>query len=237
MFILKKRNIVIAVVSILIIVTFVLCIKTLNTLPIISEDNNKLTVVLDAGHGGIDGGVSGIKTNVKESELNLSVVKKLQVVLESAGFNVILTRTSEAGLYGIATSNLKKKDMAKRKEIIEDVKPDIVLSIHMNYYSVSSRRGAQVFYKKGDENGKNLAECIQKSFNSMEESSRTCNVLTGDYFMLNCSKFPSVICECGFLSNPDDEALLIKKEYQESLAYSIFKGVIDYLSKASFKFF
>ena len=231
MVVLKRRNIVIISVMIVTILTFILCFGVLSTKPIGEASANKIKIVLDAGHGGIDGGVSGVKTGVKESELNLKVVKKLQTYLMSAGITVVLTRSTDAGLYGVATSSLKKKDMQKRKEIIINSKPDMVLSIHMNKYSVSTRRGAQVFYKSGDDNGKMLANAIQENFNQMSQASRTCSVLSGDYYILNCTQYPSVIAECGFLSNPEDEALLITEEYQDNIAYAIFKGVVSYLSQ------
>ncbi|MBO4594149.1 MAG: N-acetylmuramoyl-L-alanine amidase, partial [Clostridia bacterium] len=135
------------------------------------------------------------------------------------------------------TSSLKRKDMEKRKEIIEKVNPALVVSVHLNKYPVSSRAGAQVFYKKGDENGKALAEAIQKSFNGMEESLKSYSALTGDYYILNCTEIPSVICECGFLSNPREESLLITMEYQRTLAYNIFCGIVSYFARESVRYF
>ncbi len=237
MFVLKRRNIIIVSVLIITALTFALCFGALAKTTTGEASSTKIKVVLDAGHGGIDGGVSGVKTGVRESEINLNVVKKLEVYLVDAGMSVTLTRTSEAGLYGVATSSLKRKDMQKRKEIIENTKPDLVVSIHMNEYSISSRRGAQVFFKQSDERGKLLAQSIQTSFNQMEEASREYSALKGDYYILNCSEYPSVIAECGFLSNPEDEALLITEKYQDALAYSLFKGIVGYLAQSSFNYF
>ena len=191
----------------------------------------KYKIVLDAGHGGIDGGVVGILTGVKESELNLSIVKKLEDYCLNAGFSVVLTRKTQAGLYGLATSNLKRKDMQARKDIILKERPDLVVSVHLNKFSLASRRGAQVFYREDSAQGKILAQSIQNSFNSMDEASRQSTPLSGDYYLLNCSDYPSVIAECGFLSNPEDEALLITEEYQSKVAYAIFKGIVEYLSQ------
>jgi N-acetylmuramoyl-L-alanine amidase len=106
----------------------------------------------------------------------------------------------------------------------------------MNKYSNSTRRGAQVFYKKGDERGRMLADSVQQSFNLMEEAVRICSPLSGDYYILNCSNYPSIIAECGFLSNPNDEALLKTESYQDSIAYAIFKGIVGYLSQTTFNF-
>jgi len=223
-------------VVLLSIITFIICLGALNKGSISSAEGGMINIVLDAGHGGIDGGVSGKVTGVKESDLNLMVVRKLEKYLLSAGFNVTLTRKTEAGLYGLPTGNKKKRDMEKRKKIIEEANADIVISVHMNYYSSSSRRGAQVFYKDGAEGGKQLAENLQKSFNEMDEASRNCQILTGDYYILNTSNCPAIIAECGFLSNAEDEKLLVTEEYQDDIAYAMFKGIVDYLSMASIKF-
>jgi N-acetylmuramoyl-L-alanine amidase len=127
--------------------------------------------------------------------------------------------------------------MQKRKEIICEAKPTLVISVHMNKYAESTRRGAQVFFKDGDQLGKSLALNIQKSLNDMEQAVRTCDALKGDYYILNCTNYPSVIAECGFLSNPEDEALLVTDEYQDDLAYAIFKGAVGYLAENSFNYF
>lgn len=233
MFIIKRRNVLIISVLIITAITFILCLGALKENPVGSESFNPVKIVLDAGHGGIDSGVLGVNTKVKESELNLKIVKKLEEYLLSAGFNVVLTRSSDAGLYGVATSGLKKKDMLKRKQIIEDANPTLVVSIHLNQYSLPSRRGGQVFYREDSDCSKILAQTIQKSFNQMEQASRECSALTGDYYILNCTDYPSVIAECGFLSNPEDEALLITEKYQADLSYAIFKGVVEYLTVQS----
>ncbi len=236
MFVFKRRNLIIIAVMLMTILTFIICASALSIKPIEDATANAIRVVLDAGHGGIDNGVVGVNTGVKESELNLKVVKKLEKYLSDAGITVILTRTTDAGLYGLATNNLKRKDMEKRKEIIEKANPTLVVSVHMNKYSLSTRRGAQVFYKPNDERGKSLAYSVQKGFNEMDNAPRECSALTGDYYILNCTNFPSIIAECGFLSNPEDEALLVTDEYQEDVAYTIFKGVVNYLAENSFNF-
>ena len=233
----NKRTVIIVSVLIITAITFGLCFGALSSHPAGSADVTVAKIVLDAGHGGVDAGVSGVSTGVRESELNLDVVKKLEKYLVDAGMAVVLTRSTDAGLYGIATGNLKRKYMEKRKNIINGAAPTLVVSIHMNKYSLSTRRGAQVFYKSGDESGKLLASCVQESFNSMKEAPRQCSPLSGDYYILNCSPYPSVIAECGFLSNPEDEALLVTEEYRDSVAYAIFKGIVDYLSESSFNFF
>ncbi len=234
---LKKRSLIVIAVLLITALTFALCFGALSSHPVGSADVTVAKIVLDAGHGGIDGGVVGVRTGVRESELNLKVVKKLERYLVDAGMATVLTRSTDAGLYGVAGGNLKRRDMEKRRDIINGASPTLVVSVHMNKYSLSTRRGAQVFYKPGDDNAETLASCVQKSFNDMEEAVRECSPLTGDYYILNCSDYPSIIAECGFLSNPEDEALLVTDEYQDAVAYAIFKGIVNYLSETSFEFF
>ena len=230
MILIKKRDLIVISVLILSIITSSICFYGIKRANKSNAQTTQYKIVLDAGHGGIDGGVSGVNTGVKESELNLIIAKKLEKQLLDAGFNVVLTRKTDAGLYGLATENLKRKDMQKRQEIINKERPNLVVSIHLNKYSLSTRRGAQVFYKDGDENAKLLANSIQNAFNLMEDAPRQSSALVGDYYILNCSKYPSVIAECGFLSNPEDEKLLITNEYQDKIAYNIYKGIVEYLS-------
>ncbi len=236
MFVLKKRNLIIITAFFLTAVTFVLCFAALAKTEVIAAKSG-VKIVLDAGHGGIDGGVKGINTGVTESDINLSVVKKLETYLVSAGISVVLTRSSDAGLYGVASSTLKRRDMLKRKEIIEKAAPTMVVSVHMNYYPNSMRRGGQVFFRENNEKSKALALSLQKSLNGLYKDVKDYTPLTGDYYILNCTDYPSVIAECGFLSNPQDETLLITEEFQSELAYSLFTGIIGYLTENSIAYF
>ena len=236
MFVFKKRNLIIATALFLTFVTFVLCFSALAKTDVIAAKSG-VKVVLDAGHGGIDGGVKGVKTGVPESEINLAVVKKLETYLISAGISVVLTRSSDAGLYGVASSTLKRRDMQRRKEIIEKAAPTLVVSVHMNCYPNSTRRGGQTFYRAESERSASLANSVQKSLNALYKDVKDYSPLDGDYYILNCTEYPSVIAECGFLSNPQDEALLTDDEFQSELAYSLFTGIIDYLTESSIAYF
>lgn len=187
-------------------------------------------IVIDAGHGGIDAGVYGVKTNVKESDINLAIAKNLKGYFASAGFKAVLTRSDNGGLYGLSTKGFKMRDMKKRKQIIEENNADMVISVHQNFCPIPSRRGGTVFFDKSSECGKTLAESIQKELNALEESVKNNEALAGDYYMLKCTPNPSVIVECGFLSNAEDEKLLITDEYRDKLAYAVFKGAVSYFS-------
>ena len=185
-------------------------------------------VVIDAGHGDIDGGVVGKTSGVKESELNLKMAYLLKEEFETCGIKVVLTRTDENGLYGEATDGFKKRDMAKRKEIILDAKADMVISVHMNKFSSSSRSGPQVFFDQNSEAGQKLATRIQTSLNAFTGNSHA--ALKGDYYMLKCTTSPSVIVECGFLSNPYEEQQLLDETYRKKLARKIFEGALLFMS-------
>lgn len=195
-----------------------------------SASGSGKVIVIDAGHGGIDAGVRGINTSTKESDINFAISIYLRGYFADAGFTVVMTRKNQGGLYGLATSGFKMRDMKKRKQIIEESGADMVISVHQNFCPIPSRRGGQVFYNGTSDSGKLLAQSIQTSINGMEQAVRQSSALTGDYYMLKCTESPSVIVECGFLSNADDEALLISKEYQKSIAYAIFKGAVSYYS-------
>ena len=195
-----------------------------------AAETQRLTVVIDAGHGGIDGGVVGKVSGVKESDVNLSLSRLLQEEFEEAGFQVVQTRPTESGLYGTATAGYKKRDMRARAEIINSHAPALVISVHQNFFSLSSRRGAQVFFRADSENSRTLACAIQTSLNSMPECVKKSEALVGDYYVLNCNEYPAVIVECGFLSNPEDEALLLTKEYQKKIAAAIRAGALAYLA-------
>lgn len=195
-----------------------------------TAQTSRLVVVIDAGHGGIDGGVVGIETGTKESDINLSLSRILQTAFEDAGFYVIQTRPTEAGLYGAATSGYKRRDMQRRAEVINESSPALVISVHQNFFSLRSRRGAQVFFRDNSDPSRLLASHIQSELNDMPECVKKTEALKGDYYVLNCSDYPSVIVECGFLSNAEDEKLLVTEAYQTKIAAAILKGALSFLT-------
>lgn len=218
----KKKTILAVVLALVTVVSLCLLILPFS----VSSAAGKLgkTVVIDAGHGGVDGGVTGVNTGSKESDINLTIARELKSVLEKNGYKVVMTRSNSDGLYGLSSKNKKQKDMAARGEIIKGSGADLVVSIHQNFYPRPSIRGAQVFYAHGSEKGKEAAEQMQGLLNAnLTECSR--KAMEGDYYILQCSDIPSVLIECGFLSNPEDEKLLLDSEYQQKIAYTIFTGI------------
>lgn len=201
-----------------------LCVRTRAA----ASPSDRFTVVIDAGHGGIDGGVSGITTGVKESELNLDIARKLKTKFDKSGAKTVMTRKTEAGLYGIYSKGFKRRDMQKRKQITLNAKADVFVSIHLNYYSSPLRRGAQVFYKIDEEKSKSLADIVQAELNGGKECERDYTALAGDYYVLNEADCAAILCECGFLSNAEDEKLLLTDEYRAEIAEKIFNGIEKY---------
>ena len=201
-----------------------LCVRTRAA----ASPSDRFTVVIDAGHGGIDGGVLGITTGVKESELNLDIARKLKTKYDKSGAHTVMPRQTEAGLYGIYSKGFKRRDMQKRKQITLNAKADVFVSIHLNYYSSPLRRGAQVFYKIDDEKSKSLADIVQAELNGGKECERDYTALAGDYYVLNEADCAAILCECGFLSNAEDEKLLLTDEYRAEIAEKIFNGIEKY---------
>lgn len=194
--------------------------------------SEKFTVVLDAGHGGVDGGCVGA-SGVCESEITLKIAQKLGNYLQTLGLNVVQTRTNMDGLYGTFASGFKLRDLNKRKEIIERSKAQLVISIHLNSYAQTTAHGAQVFYKPNSEESKILATNIQKLFSQNLFMARTTPQL-GDFYILNCTDADGVLCECGFLSNPEEEELLRTDEYLQKISYNIAMGVLTYYDLVKF---
>ena len=192
----------------------------------------KRRVVLDAGHGGEDPGVTGVSTGVKESDLNLKMALTLGDLLSSAGFKTVQTRVSEGSL--VSGRYVKSEDMEARKRTIERAKPQAVVSIHMNKYSEDpKRRGVQVFYST--ENSAAFAEQMQTHLNNamnVPTLGRGFDPIRGDYFIAKCADCPSVIIECAFLSSPLDEALISDANYRLRLAIEIEKGIEAFLNAA-----
>lgn len=190
---------------------------------------NAPCIVLDAGHGGVDPGVVGRTTGEKESDVNLKIVQKLQKLFSDAGFRVVLTRKNAGGLYGLPTKGYKRRDMEERRRIIREAEPDFVLSVHQNTFPAdTSRRGGQVFFREGSAAGEALAVSIQARLNAL--GGRSVSALKGDFFLLGCADCPSALVECGFLSNAEEERLLLTDEYQGKIARAVFEGVLSFLS-------
>lgn len=181
------------------------------------------TIVIDAGHGGRDYGCQGVN-GVKESEINLKIAKSLQTYMKTLDINVVMTRVDANGLYSADAENFKVSDMTARMKIIEKASPNMVISIHQNSYADHTLQGAQVFYQDGCEESVEFADAVQSQLCSILGSTR--QISHGDYYLLKESKVPSIIVECGYLTNASEEAKLNTTEYQNKVAYAILCGLI-----------
>lgn len=186
-------------------------------------------VVVDSGHGGRDSGKVS-DSGILEKDVNLQIALLLKEELSKQGIQVIMTRESDVGLYEETDSNKKSSDMKARIELIESAGCDIAVSIHQNSYSDPEVKGAQCFYYTDSKEGKKLAEIIQSRLvNEVDPANHRLAKGNDSYYLLKKSSVPMVIVECGFLSNPQETALLTTSEYQQLLAENIAKAVVSYL--------
>lgn len=188
-------------------------------------------VVLDAGHGGEDGGASS-ENGTTEAEINLSIALKVQNLLEQSGCTVILTRSDENAIYDLDSKTLRQKkvsDIKNRVKIGNEASADIFVSIHLNKIPQSQYYGWQTFYKESNEQSKNLATCIQSSLNeAIQKENKRVPLKIDNIYIVDNVTIPTSIVECGFLSNPDEEKQLLDDEYQGRLAWGIYTGIIEY---------
>lgn len=186
---------------------------------------SKNVVVIDPGHGGMDTGCS--YGDIYESDINLDISLILEDIFISNGYNVILTRKNKDSL--CEDRFIKKEDMNKRLEIINKSNALLCVSIHLNMFSDSKYRGAQVFYSNTITDNKILANYVQNSMRLVLGNTNRVEIKRDNIYILNRAIIPCVIVECGFLSNVIERNLLLSSDYQLMIAYSIYYGCIKYL--------
>ena len=189
------------------------------------------TIIIDAGHGGEDGGAVS-SNGVSEAQINLNIALKLQNLLEQSGATVVLTRSDENAIYDIDKKTLRQKknsDLKNRVKIGNTSSADIFVSIHLSKIDQSQYYGWQTFYKNGNEQGKKLATCIQNNLNeAIQKENKRTPLKISDVYIIKNVEIPTTIVECGFLSNPEEEKQLQTDEYQNKLAWGIYNGIMDY---------
>ena len=165
---------------------------------------------------------------MNEKDINIDIAKKLCLFLEEAGADVYFTRSSYEAL-----GQTKSEDMKKRIKLVDESNADIMISIHQNAYTSENVKGAQTFYFKGSEGGKALAEKIQASLiTALDEKNKRVAKENTSYYIIKNTEIPSVIIECGFLSNPDEENKLNTEEYKLKTAWAIFDGIREYFNES-----
>lgn len=196
----------------------------------LGKQKNTETIMVDPGHGGKDPGMVGVG-GLEEKGINLEISLILRDVLEERGWNVLLTRESDKGLYDEMADNKKAQDLQRRIALIDEKKPVLTVSIHQNSYEDQTVKGPQVFYYESSSEGKKLAECIQETMNKELgiEKVRKAKGNTS-YYLLKRSSSVLVIAECGFMTNPEEAELLQTAEYQKRIAEALADGIEKYLS-------
>lgn len=189
------------------------------------------TIIIDPGHGGIDGGATSC-TGVLESQINLEIGLRLNDLCHLMGYHTRMTRTSDVSIYTEGNSIAAKKasDLRQRVKIVNDTENAILISLHQNIFSDSQYSGAQVFYTD-TQGSSELAQILQAAFveSINTGSSRKAKAATNIYLMRHIQK-TGILVECGFLSNPEEEAKLRSENYQKEICCVIVSALSKYLS-------
>lgn len=182
-------------------------------------------IVIDSGHGGDDPGKIGIN-QAKEKDVNLKIAKKVKKRLKKEGWKVVMTREEDVMLGDAQKGNRKIHDMKARVELINKTMPAMAVSIHQNSYQEAEIHGAQVFYYSHSQDGKRMAETMQRALLMADEENTRQAKGNDTYYLLKRTEVPTIIVECGFLSNPQEAEKLTEDGYQKKLAQAITSGII-----------
>ena len=194
--------------------------------------SSRPTIIIDAGHGGEDGGAVG-NGNVLEKDINLEIAKALDEMLRSAGYQTIMTRSDDRMLYDKNADykgRKKQLDLQARLAIAQEQENAIFVSIHMNAFSDSQYSGLQVYYSQNHPDSARLAEQIQSDTREllMKNNNRKTKASNGTSYLLDRIEHPAILVECGFLSNTEECARLATKDYQKQLATVLFSSISNF---------
>lgn len=194
------------------------------------------TVIIDAGHGGEDGGTSSA-SGLVEKDVNLKIAEQIAKCLEAEGINVVLTRSDDRLLYDVNSDyegRKKKLDLAARLEIMNQYDNAIFVSIHMNAFTDRSCSGLQVWYSKNDADSLTLAKTIQNNarLRLQPNNKRVVKEATSAINLLFNATCPAVLIECGFLSNPDEASRFATAEYRDEVASNISYSIMEFLKSS-----
>lgn len=197
-----------------------------------SAEEKRITIVIDAGHGGMDGGAVS-DAGVAEKDINLAVAMRLRELFLLADADVVMTRTEDVMLCSEDSKHRKREDLESRVRIAESHENAVFLSIHMNKFPVEKYSGLQVYYSRSNDASRDIAESIQKKTADFLQSENKRRVKPADssIYVLDKLDIPAVLVECGFLSNRAEAALLSDAAYQDKLACIIYAAVADVLSR------
>lgn len=193
------------------------------------------TVIVDAGHGGPDGGTSA-DDGTLEKDLNLQIAIKLNDILKSMGVQTVMIRTEDISIHNETADTIREKkisDIKNRLSVMNNSDNSIFVSVHQNHFSQSKYNGTQVFYSKNNPESRLLADSIRHSVITelQPDNSREIKQSGSDIYLLYHAQIPAVMVECGFLSNYEETEKLKNNEYQRKLAFMIALGILDFINK------
>lgn len=211
---------------------FSLTLRNNSILPVFSKHNTQPVVVIDPGHGGFDGGAVGT-TGVNEKGINLEISQKLSYLLGFYGVDTRMTRNDDVSIHSGEAESIRQKkatDIRNRVKMVNETPDATLISVHLNWFSQASCRGAQVFYSKNNPDGKLLAEVTQKSLAAGldPQNHRIAKAGEDHIYLLKNVACPAILVECGFLTNPVEEQKLVNDDYQKKIAVCVAASYIQY---------
>lgn len=219
------KKVIVAIITCLLIITYMMPVNAF------AFNNSDKVILIDPGHGGIDGGAKS-KAGTIEKDINLQISLKLRDNLEEKGYKVYMTRDEDEGLYqkGNTIKEKKREDLNRRVQMKKETDCDIFVSIHQNMFPQSKCYGAQVWYAS-NENSYNLATVVQESIKeSVKDNNKRVAKPAAEAYLILRDKYEgaSILVECGFLSNPDEESRLKSDEHQNLIVEGISNGIDKY---------
>ena len=219
------KKVIVAIITCLLIITYMMPVNAF------AFNNSDKVILIDPGHGGIDGGAKS-KAGTIEKDINLQISLKLRDNLEEKGYKVYMTRDEDEGLYqkGNTIKEKKREDLNRRVEMKKETECDIFISIHQNMFPQSKCYGAQVWYAS-NEKSYNLATIVQETIKeSVKDNNKRIVKPAVEAYLILRDKYEgaSILVECGFLSNPDEESRLKSDEHQNLIVEGISNGIDKY---------
>lgn len=207
------------------------------SIPVNNAGKYTPTIIVDAGHGGVDGGATSIYGDL-EKDINLSIALNFKQLLEASGFKVIMIREGDYSIHDEDANSIRKKkmtDLNNRLKLVNSTDNAVLVSIHQNIYGVSKYSGAQVFYSPNNPLSKVMAEIFQAKIIEMiqPQNTRKTKQCTKDIFLLYNATPPAILVECGFLSNPEEAAKLKDPKYQKKFAFVLLCALLSYCEQAA----
>lgn len=233
----KQGRILGIVMTCLLVLSILIVVKeSAEYVSVLKENGTKATrhtIVIDPGHGGNDPGKVAINSAL-EKDVNLAIALKLKKYLEQEDMEVVMTRQEDKGLYEETDSNKKVHDMKNRLAIMEGAKPALVVSVHQNSYPEESVSGVQVFYYRDSAEGKRAALLMQEQMIATLQPAKEREAKENStYYILKKTTVPTIIVECGFLSNREEADRLTSEDYQERVAWAIHLGIMRYINSGA----